>query len=263
MAQRLLESGFAAGFSEIEDGNMERVQAEREIITKNRRDFLGKFGLNERQVFRVRTSHSPNIELIRFDGDRLSRQVFLQAPRISTDFDHYLHGADGLFTLDKSLPICLISGDCVPLLVWDLSSGLHGIVHVGLLGALNGIVFAIERLLRYHEIDIGGIRAFLGPSIVKQDYDVTKSGLWRAILSQVATSPELTGEIQPYYDGTFFDVQGLIVDQLQQIGMAENSIQRFEGSTGATDSRFFSHYRAMRQNEKPKGFMSVIWEPGQ
>ncbi|MGH8646270.1 MAG: laccase domain-containing protein [Gammaproteobacteria bacterium] len=122
---------FRVAFSVIEDGNMERVQARREETTLNRSSFFRSKGVpTDRLIYRIRPSHSPNIEYITRTRDGLARRVFFGRHLIETDYDFYDQGADGILTTDPA-PVLLISGDCAPVLLWETKSGLRGILHIG------------------------------------------------------------------------------------------------------------------------------------
>lgn len=255
----LVFDGFCAAFSTKVDGNMERVHAKREETVSNRNAFLQRIGILSRPMLRVRPSHSPNIEVVSIDGNSLAKNVYLRSPNIVADFDFYDIGADGVLTFDKFAAVSLISGDCIPLLVFDSVSGLHGILHIGLLGALNEMVYGLPPILDGLKVPTGSLSAYLGPSISKRNYDVTRSGLWLAIEDQVKSNPDLRAKVEKHFDGQYFDIRGLVAQQLVNIGVAQENIGVFEECTGDRNSDFFSHYAAKQAGETPKGFCSVIW----
>lgn len=251
--------GFFAAFSTKSDGNMERVHANREETVLNRKAFMQRIGISSRPLLRVRPSHSPNIEVVAIDHATVSKNLYLRKPNIDTDFDFYESGADGVLTFDHCAAVSLISGDCIPLLIFDRKSGLHGILHVGLLGALNEMILGLAPILASLKIQSSSISAYLGPSISKHNYDVTRSGLWLAIENQVKSNSYMGTTISKYFDGRFFDIRGLVVQQLLNIGVPERNIGIFEKCTGDSNSNFFSHYVAKQTGKTIKGFCSVIW----
>jgi copper oxidase (laccase) domain-containing protein len=251
---------FSIAFSTKEDGNMERVQAKRQEAQANRDSFLSKIQFpDEAAIYRIRPSHTPNIEHVASHGRGLLRDVVFGKYMIETDFDFYDHAADGIVTGDKSAGVMLISGDCTPLVIWEELSLVYGILHVGLLGALNGTVKTLRNILDKLQVDPALVRAYLGPSISFENYDVTKSGLWRAIEGQAQANPLLEATLAKHFSGTHFDVRGAIVGQLLTIGVRDANIQVFDACTAGESSKFFSHYAAKQKGEEAKGFASVIW----
>lgn len=239
---------------------MERVQARRSEARNNRSKFFGRISLPNIHIDWIRPTQSPNIEIVNFvsDSNQVRRTEYLTPPKIDTDYDFYNTGVDGVLTFDKNIAVALISGDCVPLVVWDNDSKLHGIIHIGILGALNGVARSLEILFKEFKIDASHLHAYLGPSISRINYDVTRSGLWEAIKPQVLKDKILLKEIEPYYDGVHFDVRGLIGAQLSQTGFCDQNIEYFEQCTASKESPFYSHYAAVQDGEEPHNFCSII-----
>lgn len=248
---------FQIAFSTRSDGNMERVLAERQAIDGNRHTFFSKLGLDWNATYRVRPSHSANIEVLSLEGDCAVRRNYRQVPVVNADFDYFYQGADGLLTLSRDTSISLITGDCIPLAVWEEESGLHGILHVGLLPALNRAVLGLRRVLGDLNIKPMTVNAYLGPSISRKNYDVTRSGLWNAISGQFDGRPEIG--VSKYFDGRVFDLRAMVVDQLLEIGLGPERIGVYDPCTGEPDSRYFSNYASKHSGAKPGGFCTVIW----
>lgn len=252
---------FRARFSTLSDGNMERSLAERVQINLNRERFFESCGLRWQSALRVRPSHSANIELVEPQPGRLRRTTHIRPAVIAADYDFYDMGSDGILTLDRNAAVCLVTGDCIPLLLWDVDSGLHGVLHVGLLGGLNGMTLALEGVLSDLKVLPGGLRAYLGPSISRDNYDVTRSGLWKAIEAQVHAAASLKPILDGYFDGTFFDLRGLVRSQLLAVGLLDEHIECHLPCTAQADSQFFSNYASKHNGRKAGGFCSVIWAP--
>lgn len=252
---------FSVAFSVKPDGPMERVQARRHEARDNRKRFLKRIGLPGIHVDWVRPTQSPNIGVLQMSSnkEKLIRTEYAAPPKIDTDYDSYYTGTDGVVTMDRSTAIGLISGDCVPLMVWDNDSGLHGIIHIGILGALNGTARRLSPMLGDLGVSPKRIQVYLGPSISKQNYDLKRSGLWAVIEPQVHRNRLLVEEIAPHYDGRFFDLRGLICEQLVSVGVPNTNIQYFSQCTASEDSLFFSHFAAKQSGEDPHNFCSVIW----
>jgi len=251
---------FSVAFSTKADGNMWREQATREQTQRNREAFFKRIGHEQGlQVHRIRTAHSANIEFITSGATGFVRDVELGSYSIEADFDFYKQAADGTLTKDPKSGVLLIAGDCAPVVLWDHETKLHGILHIGLLGALNGTVQTLRPLLHRYGIEPRQLHAYIGPSIAGENYDVTKSGLWVAIENQIKASKGLRTVLDKHFDGSHFDVRGCTVAQLLTVGVEEANIQVFSKCTTDSDSHFFSHYAAMQSGQNPEAFASVIW----
>lgn len=252
------EAPFVVSFSTVSDGNMLRTNANREKVEANRRSFLQRHGANYEEAYRVRTSHGCNVELIKKLGSSLHIKRYLEEPRIDADFDFYHQGADGAVTLDKKQAIFLISGDCVPLILWDELSGLHGVIHIGLMGAVNNIVRSLRSLLLASEIPSETLCCYLGPSIKKANYNISDSGLWRVIRPKVEKwAPETFQFVEVIEGDEHFDLEGAIRHQLVQIGVMPRNIRTYPNCTASDESLFFSHYKTRGAVEREQ-FISLI-----
>ena len=252
---------FNIFFSTKEDGNMIRTNENREYAHQTRINFLKKCGVDLNYFARVRPTDSPNVEIVKMSNNTIVKKVFLKQAIIEADFDFYYDGSDGIFSLQKNVSVGLMSGDCVPLVIWDNVSGLHGIFHIGLLGALNGIVTNIPTILKVVKADLENLNFYMGPSIAVDDYCLSTSGLWKAIKIQVENK-------LPYFynftvikgENYYFDIQKFIIKQLVDIGVDFNKIQAYPYSTADKDSIFFSHHKAKYQDNNIENgrFYSLI-----
>ena len=245
-------------FSTKADGNMYRTNETRVAVHNNRLRFLRKCRVDPDNLFMIRTSHSPNVEAIDREPGVFVKRTYLQRPVIETDFDHYYTGSDGAITFNRTLFIGLTSGDCVPVVLWDNLSGMHGILHVGLLGALNGMVKVLPRIFDDTGVDLGNARFYLGPSITQRNYDVSRSGLWTVISSQAYSNVASVGNfIIKDISGDHFDVRGLIVAKLEEIGVKRSQIQGYPHCVADPGSIFFSH-NVLKVTGERGSFFSII-----
>lgn len=76
--------------------------------------------------------------------------------------------ADGIVTRTPNLPIGIITADCAPVLL--AGQGVVGAAHAGWQGALAGI---LENTVRAMDCDVKTIRAYIGPCIARQSYEVS------------------------------------------------------------------------------------------
>jgi hypothetical protein len=77
---------------------------------------------------------------------------------------------DGLVTRSPDVALCVRAGDCVPLVLADVTAGAVGVAHVGRRGVVGGTVASAIGALQ----DLGArdIEAWLGPHICAGCYEV-------------------------------------------------------------------------------------------
>jgi len=102
-----------------------------------------------------------------------SRQVHGDRVRVVTSVDQAVdifrpteHEADGSVTIERDLPLAAFYADCIPILLWDESTGAVGAVHAGWRSTVLDIVGrAVEKLLLLSDGNPQTIRAAIGPGI--------------------------------------------------------------------------------------------------
>jgi YfiH family protein len=78
--------------------------------------------------------------------------------------------ADALVTQQSGIVLVVLVADCIPLLLWDESSGSIAAVHVGRRGLVNGITQKVIDIM--NAMGATNIQAHLGPSICGKCYEV-------------------------------------------------------------------------------------------
>ena len=81
---------------------------------------------------------------------------------------------DGLVTDKNGIAICILTADCIPILIADKKNNIIGALHAGWKGAVKGIIEnTIEAMINLgansNSIDIA-----MGPCISKESYEVTE-----------------------------------------------------------------------------------------
>lgn len=254
-------TNVVVAFSTKTDGDMGRTNTNRIDVIQRRSKFIRENGLAGQDVAFIRPSHCPNIELLHRDrpARRITRQVLLGSRVIDTDFDNYWDGSDGILTLDAETAVALVSADCTPVMVWEQESKLHGILHVGLLGALNNLVSGLARVATAIGTSTSSLSILLGPSIGAEDYKISTSGLWAAIEGQVMHSvPDVKKYILEDSESKRFDVRQMLLDQLVSTGVKPHNISIMEGSTASPDSKYFSHHIERDGDRDTRRFISII-----
>ena len=232
---------------------------EQNDVLLRREQFWSDHQIDPRNVVFIEPCHTGSIAMVSRTAGGFALQKTLRKPTIDCTFAGYNTGIDGLLTFDADTYIAVLTGDCVPLAFVDDATGLHGILHVGLLGLLNGITLTLSEVLETHSIPIDRLRFHLGPAISRDNYDLTCSGLWPCIETQVS---ERCGWMEAYTmkcnGSLMMDLPSALVSQLRCVGARGDAISRSAGCTAAPTSDFFSNYLA-KQVGVPNGrFITVI-----
>ena len=245
---------FTIYHSTKQDGNMGFEFGVENDVIANRERFLGKNNINE-PIREIQNCHSSNLACISLTSDD---KCFYNNPQLNSENEKLISGIDGLLTFDD-IAICGITGDCIPLAVWEPESNLHGLIHIGLLGGLNGIVTAFKKLIEFYSIDAQKIRFYLGPSITVRNYNISKSGVWKQIGEKARQIiPEINDYILLKNEQQYFDTKKFVIDSLIRISAKKENITSFDYCTAEKDSLFYSHYYLINNNLPNARFLTVI-----
>ena len=119
------------GFTEPEEGNMALHACEHtENIVENRRKLAAFLSCGLEYFICAYQTHSANFKKVT-QKDR---------GRGSATMDNAIMDTDALYTFDPNLLLCCFTADCVPVLLYDETSGLVGTIHSGWGGTVKEIV---------------------------------------------------------------------------------------------------------------------------
>ena len=79
--------------------------------------------------------------------------------------------SDAMFTKKRGLALCVLTADCVPILIFNKKNNIIGCVHAGWKGAFSGIIEKTIKKLR-KEGSVEKIFASVGPCIGTNNYEV-------------------------------------------------------------------------------------------
>jgi len=168
--------------------------------------------------------------------------------------------ADGLWTREPNLGVCVMTADCLPIFVAGDRGDLAGMIHGGWRSLAGGIV---QNFAKIHHAYPGRLKAWIGPGISKAHYTV---GVDFQRFMTTEYGSELAQRIVSYEDGCLrADLVELARVSLEQAGI------EYLGCSGLctyADDQFYSYRRAGEradQTDGPKGvtgrMASVIWIP--
>lgn len=254
MSFRLRNNGFEVFHSTKQDGNMGFDFGTEDEVAENRRIFFEKNLISE-PVREIINCHSSNVSCISLHGND---KIFYSAPLFNAADDNLHTGTDGILTFDN-IAVFGITGDCIPLAVWEPESNLHGLLHIGLLGGLNGILNSFKQLTDHYKTDIGKIKFYLGPGITVKNYNITKSGVWKKVGDQVVRDiPEIEKYILKRDGQQYYDNRKFVSDKLVALSALPENIISFDYCTAEKDSLFYSHFYQINSKLANARFLTLV-----
>lgn len=160
--------------------------------------------------------------------------------------------ADAMITTQPGLALCILTADCVPVLLADPDAGVIGAAHAGWKGALAGVCEAAIDAMISRGAQPSRIRAAIGPAIQQASYEVGPE--LRAHF--VADDPGSAGFFAPGAgDRLQFDLTGLVAARLGRLGLA--SIDTLAVDTCANEA-WFSNRRRTHAGEPDYGRNAAV-----
>lgn len=141
--------------------------------------------------------------------------------------------ADAVVTNVKGIAIAVRTADCVPVLLYDKSSGIIGVIHAGWRGAMLGVVRNTCAAMAKLGADLKSTVAAIGPCVSAESYKL-EDGFKKLFDDKFYINK----------DGSWFlDLRAAVVDQLKQ-----NSISNVDESA-AIDTVQNKDYYSYRRSE--------------
>ena len=155
--------------------------------------------------------------------------------------------ADAMVTRVPGMALCILTADCVPILLADREAGIVGAAHAGWKGALAGVAEATVEAMERIGASATRIHAAIGPAIQQPSYEVGPEFRDRF----VSDAPQNAAYFRPGEgDRLLFDLTGHVEDRLVRLGLAR--VDRLAADTCA-DTGFFSNRRRTHAGEPDYG----------
>jgi YfiH family protein len=156
--------------------------------------------------------------------------------------------ADALVTDKPGLLLGILTADCAPVLLADVTAGVVGAAHAGWRGALGGVtdaaIDAMEALGAARE----RIAAAVGPCIARASYEVDDSFFERFLADEPGNERFFTDGPK---DKPHFDLEAYVVARLAAAGIGR--VEALALDTYADPDRFYSYRRATHLGEANYG----------
>jgi polyphenol oxidase len=151
----------------------------------------------------------------------------------AVDVPGIVPGHDGLVTRRDQLLLGTVAADCALVLMADPEARVAGTCHAGWRGAVAGIVAnTIEQMIALGA-EPGRIRAYVGPCISVEEFEVGE---------EVASEfPEVVVARRPEWPRPHVDLRGAVHEQLRQQGILEEHTQISEACTVRQPETYYSY----------------------
>ncbi|MAU57772.1 MAG: peptidoglycan editing factor PgeF [Hyphomicrobiales bacterium] len=163
--------------------------------------------------------------------------------KIITDKDSQNITADALVTKSEKLILCILTADCVPLLLHEKKENIIGAIHAGWKGAKSNIIE--NTIIKVQEL--GGkkenISIVIGPCIQQKSYEVGNEFFENFTLDDKKNRELFIQKSQRYY----FDLPQYCINKIKNCGIKK--IDNLNKCTYENSNEFFSFRRSLHLNE--------------
>ena len=154
--------------------------------------------------------------------------------------------ADAMITKLKDLTICVVTADCVPIIIYDIKNEIIGCIHAGWKGAFCGIIDnTIKRIKKLNSNN--KIYAGVGPCIGEKSYEVDIK-FYKKFLSKSRKNKiyfKHKNETKK-----LFNLRKFVTDKLLKLSVKVDQVNK---DTFAEKSNFFSYRRSFKLKQKDYG----------
>ncbi len=153
----------------------------------------------------------------------------------TVDAPGHVPAHDGLVTSQPGLILSVVAADCALVLLADVEAGVVGACHSGWRGTVAGIVGETVRAMLSLGAESERIRAYLGPCISVDAFEVGEE--------VAAAFPAEAVVRRPEWPRPHVDLKADLVRQLAEAGVEAARVEVAAGCTIRDNDRFYS-YRA-------------------
>jgi len=202
-------------------------------VVENRKRFFGSLGIMESGLAIPHQCHSNNIQIVSLPGE----------------YD----ACDGLVTQTKGLFLSVSVADCLPVVLYDSTNSVLGLVHAGWRGTAQGIVAkTVELMVKHFRADSSGMVAYLGPSAGVCCYEVGR---------EVAEAFSLD-QVERHGDRLSLNLKRANCHQLLGTGLSVENIEISPYCTICTPQLFHSHRRDGNKSGRMMAAASLVNQVG-
>ncbi len=157
--------------------------------------------------------------------------------------------ADGMVSTTPGIALGILTADCAPVLFADPGRRIIGAAHAGWKGALSGVLENTVALMETMGAERANIRASIGPTISKANYEVGPEFRDRFLDDTADNARYFTSSSKPRH--FMFDLPAYVQDRLSRAGVKH--IKDTGLCTYDETNRLFSYRRATHMGEDGYG----------
>lgn len=223
--------------SKVSDGNMSFLWGPEDLVTKNRQNFLAKHNLKPEDCVVMSLEH----------GDKVMVVDDSHKPKTA----HDTVTAEAVITKEPDLALFLLTGDCLPIVLYDPVQKVIALAHLGWKPTnLRLIIKVIKQLQDQFGSQPENLLVFVGPGVKKESY-VFKDPIQKTLPGWAPFLTDLpSGETQ-------IDSVGYNKAQMLEAGLVAENIT-IDPTDTITSPDYFSHYRSVRTGEPESRFATVV-----
>ena len=230
------KNGYSSGLYESLNCGMGSDDDKKNVL-KNLEYVSNKMGCNKEMLITLNQKHSNDV--IFFDDmNNVKNKI----------------SGDAIVTKIKKVGICILTADCVPILLYDPKKKIIGCIHSGWKGAFNGIIKNTMNKFKDLNSNLNDLIAVVGPCIQKKNYEV-KDDLYKKFTDLNPQNKIFFDKVDN--DKFFFDLRGYVNSQISSLGI--KNIENIDMDTFSEKDLFYSYRRSCIEKEKDYGrCISVI-----
>ncbi|MDA8687948.1 peptidoglycan editing factor PgeF [Candidatus Pelagibacter bacterium] len=227
------KGGFSTGLYKSLNCGVGSKDKKRNVF-KNLNYVSQKMGVKKKQLILMSQSHSN--EVIEIKKSNYNKKI----------------SCDAMITRVKGLSLCVLTADCVPIIIYDLKNDIIGCIHAGWKGALSGIIKnTVKKLKKLNSDNI--LFASVGPCIGKESYEIDLN-FYKKFILRSKKNKKYFSKIKK--DKRFFDLRSFVADKLKELKVKVDHVNH---NTFKEKSNFFSYRRSCKLKQIDYGrCISVI-----
>ena len=220
------------------DGNMSANYGKKEEVIQNRKKFFHD-KIPYENTIRIIANHSDKIKIL--DDNFLKDKKYLSTYTIETDC---------IFLTKKDIFVYIAFADCIPLVIYDKKKDILAFAHLSNKSAsLNLHLKVIDKFINEFKSNKDDLIVEFGPSIKGESYvfespyqlEIKK---WKEYLIDIGNNNyEIHLDKYIYDDIVRFGIKKIITNDIDT----------------CTNENYFSHYNAMKGNEKEGRFICGVY----
>ncbi|MBE7029337.1 MAG: peptidoglycan editing factor PgeF [Ruminococcaceae bacterium] len=215
----------------------------REMVLSNYKRVAEIFDVSLNNIVKSTQIHQDNIEEI--TPTHMGMGIVKE-----TVFDN----ADGIYTKEKNIPLCIFSADCVPILYSDKQNSVVMAVHAGWRGSSLDITGKGVRILKEkYNVKPSDIICAIGPAIGKCCYEVSGEVIEK--ISEVTKISDFYEKIS--LDKFYIDLKNINKKLLLNEGVLEENIDVCNFCTKCEKDLFHSYRREKENAGRNAGFIML------